>query len=42
MIDPPSPSAIRVPRSAVSRNGPLRLTPMTLSNSSSLTSVTES
>ena len=37
IIEPPSPAAIRVPISAVSRNAPLRFTPMTLSNSSSLT-----
>ena len=37
MIEPPAPAAIRVPTSAVSRNGPLRLTPSTLSNSSSVT-----
>ena len=42
MIEPPVPAAIRVPTSAVSRNGPLRFTPMTLSNSSSETSVTSS
>ena len=38
MIEPPSPAAIREPKSAVSRNGPLRFTPMILSNSSSLVS----
>ena len=40
MMDPPyGPSAILVPTSAVSRNGPFRLTPSTLSHSSSLTEV---
>ena len=42
MIEPPPPAAIRVPTSALSRNGPLRLTASTLSNSSSLTESTES
>ena len=36
MIEPPSPAAIRSPTSADSRNGPLRLTPTTLSKSSSV------
>ena len=31
MIEPPSPATIRVPTMADSRNGPLRLTPITLS-----------
>ena len=35
MMEPPSPSYIRWPISAVSRNGPLKFTPITLSNSSS-------
>ena len=35
MIEPPSASYIRCPISAHSRNGPLKLTPITLSNSSS-------
>ena len=39
MIDPPPASSIRSPTSAASRNGPFRLTPMTLSKSSSVTSV---
>ena len=39
MIEPPRPSAIRSPTSAASRNGPFRLTPITLSKSSSLTSL---
>ncbi len=40
MMDPPyGPAAILVPTSAVSRNGPFRLTPSTLSHSSSLTAV---
>ena len=38
MIEPPSPAAMRSPTSADSRNGPLRLTAITLSNSSSVTS----
>ena len=38
MMDPPyGPAAIFVPTSAVRRNGPFRLTPNTLSHSSSLT-----
>ena len=39
MMDPPSPAAIRVPTSVVRRKGPLRLTPITLSHSSSVTAV---
>ena len=39
MIEPPPASTIRSPTSAASRNGPLRLTAMTLSNSSSVTSL---
>ena len=39
MIDPPPPSTIRSPTSAASRNGPLRLTAITLSKSSSVTSL---
>ena len=42
MIEPPSPAAMRVPTSAVSRNGPLRLTSSTLSYSASVTSLTRS
>src|SRR5271154_4125611 len=38
MIAPPSPAAIRDPNSADRRNGPLRFTPITLSNRSSLVS----
>ena len=38
MIDPPAPSAMRMPTTEVRRNGPFRLTPMTLSKRSSLTS----
>ena len=38
MMDPPyGPAAMRVPTNAVRRNGPLRLTPITLSHSSSVT-----
>ena len=39
MIEPPPAATIRSPTSAARRNGPLRLTAITLSNSSSLTSV---
>ena len=35
MIEPPPASYIRRPISAQSRNGPLKFTPITLSNSSS-------
>src|SRR3546814_9102980 len=35
MIEPPSPATMRWPTSAESRKGPLKLTPTTLSNSSS-------
>ena len=38
MITPPSPSAIRFATCDASRNGPLKLSPTTLSNSSSVTS----
>ena len=38
MIEPPSPSAMRVPTSAVRRKGPLRFTSSTLSYSASDTS----
>src|SRR5258708_15243591 len=41
MIDPPSPAAMRVPTLAIRRNGPLRLTPSTLSHSASLTSASD-
>ena len=37
MIDPPPASTIRSPTSEARRNGPLRLTATTLSNSSSVT-----
>ena len=37
MIDPPPPPAIRAPKRGARRNGPLRLTAITLSKSSSLT-----
>ena len=42
MIEPPPPATIRSPTSAASRNGPLRLTPITLSKSSSVTSLSVS
>ena len=38
MIEPPSPSAMRGAINVISRNGPLRLTPITLSKRSSVTS----
>ena len=38
MIEPPPAATIRSPTSAARRNGPLRLTPITLSNRSSVTS----
>lgn len=41
MIEPPPASAIRCPISDASRNGPLKLTPITLSKSSSLVSAEE-
>src|SRR2546427_576844 len=41
MIAPPSPAAMREPNKAERRNGPLRLTAITLSNSSSLVSSDE-
>ena len=37
MMEPPAPAAIRAPTIAVSRNGPLRFTSSTLSQSSSVT-----
>ncbi len=39
MIEPPSAACICSPTSAPRRNGPLRLTPMTLSKSSSPTAL---
>ena len=39
MIEPPPASTIRSPTSAASRNGPFRLTAITLSKSSSVTSL---
>src|SRR5262249_49572207 len=41
IIEPPSPAAIREPNSADRRTAPLRLTPMILSNNSSLVSTDE-
>ena len=41
-IEPPSPSNMRLPTSAVRRNGPLRLSPTVFSQSSSVTSRTSS
>src|SRR5258705_51060 len=41
MIEPPRPSAMRVPISAERRKAPLRLTARTLSHSSSLTSASD-
>ena len=42
MIEPPSPSIMRFPTSAVRRKGPFRLTPITLSHSASVTSTNRS